>query len=66
VRVLVDDRPLATGSGAEVVSLKSAHAPRMLNVGFKAVHLEAGSRAVATECIEPGVVGLDYLWERNP
>ncbi|HOB99275.1 MAG TPA: DUF2961 domain-containing protein [Verrucomicrobiota bacterium] len=66
VRVLVDDRPLATGRGSEAVSLKSNHAPRVLNVGFKAVDLKAGSRAVTIECIEPGVVGLDYLWERNP
>ena len=42
-----------------------AHAPRLLNVLFKAVDLKAGSRLMTLECLETGAVGFDYLWEQS-
>jgi hypothetical protein len=66
VRLLVDDTPLPTEGGADTFQLKSAYAPRLLNVPFKAVDLKASSHRFTLECVETGAVGLDYLWERNP
>lgn len=65
VRVLVDGKPLAAQDGAEAVSLRSAHAPRVLNVHFRPVDLKAGARQVVLECVEPGVVGLDSIWVKG-
>ena len=65
VRVLLDGKPLATAGGAEEVRLRSAYVPRLLNVNFKPVELKAGAREVAVECIEPGPVGLDYIWVKS-
>jgi hypothetical protein len=65
VRVLVDGKPLPTEAGSETVLLRSAHAPRVLNVHFKPVDLQAGSREVVLECVEAGPVGLDYVWVRR-
>lgn len=61
VRALLDGKPLVAGS-SENVQLRSAHAPRILNVHFKPVELAQGTRELVLECIEPGVVGLDYIW----
>ena len=65
VRVLCDGKPLALADGGETVRLRSAYAPRLLNVNFKPVELSAGSREIVLECVEPGAVGLDYVWVRN-
>jgi len=65
VRVLLDGKPLATGNGTEEVRLQSAYTPRLLNVNFKPVELKAGTREFVLECIEPGPVGLDYIWVKS-
>lgn len=66
VRALLDGQPLSTTEGADRVRLRSAHAPRVLNVNFKPLKLEGGSRELVLECVEPGWVGLDYLWVKGP
>ena len=66
VRALLDGQPLSTAEGADRVRLRSAHAPRVLNVNFKPLKLEGGSRELVLECVEPGWVGLDYLWVKGP
>jgi hypothetical protein len=65
VRAFLDGKPLLNGSGGEPVALVSSHAPRVLNVNFKSMELEAGAHELALECLEPGTVGLDYLWVRS-
>jgi hypothetical protein len=65
VRVFVDGKPLARQDGGEEVSLRSAYAPRVLNVHFKPLDLQAGQREVVLECVEPGPVGLDYVWVKK-
>jgi len=65
VRVLLDGKPLRVvrvEGGAEVVRLRTAHVPRVLNVHFEPVDLKAGSREIELECVEAGPVGLDYVW----
>ncbi len=62
VRAWVDGKVLLLGDGQETVALHSAHAPRVLNVDFKPVALKAGTLELTLECVEPGLVGLDYLW----
>jgi hypothetical protein len=62
VRVLLDGSPLVAGDGAEDIRLQSDYAPRLLNVNLKPVNLQAGSRELMIECVDAGVVGLDYLW----
>jgi len=62
VRVLLDGSPLVARDGAEQIRLQSDHAPRVLNVNLKPVNLQAGSRELMIECVDAGVVGLDYLW----
>jgi hypothetical protein len=64
VRVLVDGKPLPGGEGGQF-SLRSAFAPRILNVNLPAIELTAGPHEVALECVEAGVVGLDYLWVKR-
>jgi hypothetical protein len=66
VRAFLDGKPLPVDGGAETVSLRSAHAPRVLNVNFKPVDLKAGTRELTLECVEPGPVGLDYFWVKGP
>lgn len=61
LRAALDGKPLTAGN-SEQVRLHSAHAARVLNVHFKPVELQEGTRELILECIEPGVVGLDYLW----
>ena len=66
VRLLLEGQPLPTAEGASEVRLRSAFAPRVLNVHFKPVELKAGPREIVLECLEPGPVGLDYLWVKTP
>jgi hypothetical protein len=65
VKALLDGKPLPTAEGAEEVALRSAHAPRVLNVHFKPVDLSAGPHEVVFECLAAGSVGLDYLWVKG-
>jgi len=65
VRVLLDGQPLRVEGGAEVVRLRTAHVPRVLNVHFEPVDLKTGSREMVLECVEPGPVGLDYVWVKS-
>ena len=62
VRVRLDGQLLPAAGGAEEVALRSAHAPRVLNVHFVPVELTAGPHVVELECVAPGLVGLDYVW----
>ncbi len=62
VRMLVNGKPASTGEGVEEVELRSAHAPRDLNVNFKPVELNAGRNEIVLECVKPGLVALDYVW----
>jgi len=62
VRLLLDGSPLVTSSGAEQVRLQSDFAPRVLNVNLKPMTLQEGTRELMIECVDAGVVGLDYLW----
>jgi len=64
IRVLLDGKALET-EGGENVELRAAFAPRDLNVNFKPVDLTAGSHDLVLECVEPGLVGLDYLWVKT-
>lgn len=78
VHVSLDGKPLATDPAtlaldgkppvldpkATDVPLRSAFAPRMLNVNFQSLDVKAGSHVVEIECVEPGPVGLDSLWVR--
>lgn len=66
VRAFLDGKLLATADGANRVQLRTAHVPRLLNVNFKAVEVTAGAHELALECVEPGHVGLDYVWVKNP
>ena len=62
VRVFLDGKPLPASDGAETIRLRSAFAPRVLNVHLKALELKAGEHQLTLEGVEPGSVGLDYLW----
>ncbi|MCB1127277.1 MAG: DUF2961 domain-containing protein, partial [Verrucomicrobiae bacterium] len=66
VRVRIDGQALVLGNGSENVTLRSAHATRVLNVNFRPVELKAGTRELTLECLEPGRIGLDYLWVKGP
>ncbi len=65
VRALVNGKPLPLDDNGETVGLQSAHRPRVLNVNFKPVELRAGPQELVLECVEPGVVGLDYIWVKG-
>lgn len=64
VRVRLDGQPLAAGN-SDIVAFRSAHAPRLLNVNFKSAELAAGAHEIVLEGVEPGPVGLDYLWVKK-
>jgi hypothetical protein len=66
VRALWEGKAMRTEADAEAVRLWAAHRPRVLNIHFKPVQAEAGLRELELECLEPGVVGLDYLWVKGP
>ena len=65
VRVLLDGKPLLTDGGGEAIRLKSAHASRVLNVHFQPTELRAGTHEITLECVESGLVGLDYVWVKK-
>ncbi|MEI6784462.1 MAG: glycoside hydrolase family 172 protein [Verrucomicrobiota bacterium] len=65
VRALLDGQPLLLEDAAGSVALRSAHAPRVLNVNFKPVAVKAGTRELVLECVESGLVGLDYIWVKS-
>jgi hypothetical protein len=65
VRVLLDGKVLPAAGGAAEIRLRSAFAPRVLNVHFTPVELAAGPHAVVLECVAPGPVGLDYVWIKS-
>ena len=65
VRMLLDGKPLPPEGGGETVRLRSAHAPRVLNVHCKPVALKAGAHELVLECVEAGSVGLDYVWVKT-
>jgi hypothetical protein len=62
LRALLDGQPLPTADGAAEIRLRSAYVPRVLNVHLKPVEVKTGSREMVLECLEPGSVGLDYVW----
>ena len=62
VRALLDGKPLPTEDGAEIVAMRAEHAPRVLNVNFKPTEAKAGSHELVLECVESGLVGLDFVW----
>ena len=66
VRVLVDGKPLPREGGAEEIALRSSDAPRVLNVHCQPIELAAGQHQITLECLEPGAVGLDYVWTKEP
>ena len=65
VRARVDGKALLPDGESGTVALKSAHASRVLNVNFRPVELKAGMRELILECVEAGVVGLDYIWVKS-
>jgi hypothetical protein len=65
VRALLKGKALVTQDGAEEIRLRSAHAPRVLNVHFRPVELKAGAREIVLECVQPGAVGLDSIWVKE-
>jgi len=62
VRAFLDGQPVRFAGRAETVALRSAHAVRVLNVHLAPVEVKAGTHELALECVEEGVVGLDYIW----
>jgi hypothetical protein len=64
IRALLNGQALATDAGEEV-QLRSAFAPRVLNVNFKPVDLTAGENELVLECVEPGPAGIDFLWVKT-
>lgn len=65
IRARVGEEALALGNGSETVSLHADHAPRVLNVNSRPVELKAGTVELILECVEPGTVGLDYVWVKR-
>lgn len=65
VRASLDGKPLAFAGGDDTVRLRSAFAPRVLNVNFQPVELTAGAHEIVVECVEAGAVGLDYVWVKT-
>ncbi len=62
VRALLDGKPLRAEDGGESVAMRTAYAPRILNLNFKPTDAKAGSHELVLECIQPGLVGLDFVW----
>lgn len=62
VRALLDGKPLRAEDGGETVAMRTAYAPRILNLNFKPTDATAGSHELVLECVEPGLVGLDFVW----
>jgi hypothetical protein len=64
IRATLDGKPLMADGNAKDVPLRSAFAPRVLNVNFQPVETKAGAPTVELDCVEPGAVGLDSIWIR--
>jgi hypothetical protein len=64
LQAAIDGKPLTVEGGANQFALRSAHAPRNLNVNFQPVDVKAGKHEITLECVEPGPVGLDLIWVR--
>jgi len=62
VRVFFDGKPLSAEDGGETVAMRTAFAPRIVNLNFKPADAKAGSHELLLECVEPGLVGLDFVW----
>ena len=65
IRVLLDGKPLSPAEGPETVPLRSSFAARDLNVHFKPVDLKAGAHELVIECVEAGLVAVDYVWVKS-
>ncbi len=65
VRALLDGKVVPLADGATEAHLRSSFAARILNVHFKPVELTPGTRELVLECVEPGAVGIDYLWIKD-
>jgi hypothetical protein len=62
IRALLDGRPLRAEDGGETVAMRTAYAPRVLNLNFKPTDAKAGSHELVLECVESGLVGLEFVW----
>lgn len=62
VRFLYGGKALTHGDRQEAVSLQTAHATRVLNLNFHRIDATPGTKELVVECLEPGLVGLDYVW----
>jgi hypothetical protein len=62
LRASIAGKALPLTNGQAVAKLKTAYVPRNLNVHFKPVELSKGKHALVLECVEPGFVGLDFIW----
>ena len=62
LQATIGGKALVVGDKESIVSLRSPHAQRVLNVAFLALDLPAGEQELVLKCVEPGVVGLDYCW----
>lgn len=62
VRALLDGKPLRVEDGTETVAMRTTYAPRVLNLNFKPTEVKAGSHEFVLECVESGLVGLDFVW----
>lgn len=64
LRASLDGEPLLRDDDAKDFPLRSEYATRVLNVNLKPIQTKAGSHELVLECVEPGLIGLDYLWLR--
>jgi len=65
LQAALDGKPLPLEGGAKSFALRSAFAPRDLNVNFQPVEAKAGTHEIELECIEAGPAGLDLIWART-
>lgn len=65
VRLLIDGKPHRFDGGSETARFASAYAPRVLNVHLEPADMKAGSKEIALECVEAGLLGLDYVWVKT-
>ncbi len=61
IRLALDGKALPAGDAGRV-ALRCAHGARVLNVNTPPVDLAEGTHSLVLECVEPGAVGLDYIW----
>jgi hypothetical protein len=55
---LEDDR------SGEVASLRTEHGTRLQNVSYREFVARQGANEIVLEAVEPGAIGVDYLWLR--